>query len=384
VSGGVGSYAGAPPEQAQALLTIDLDALVANWRMLSARAGAAECSAVVKADAYGVGLEPAARALAKAGCRTFFVAQPSEASRLRAALADVAGAQDARIFCLNGLLCEDAALAALLAANAIPVLGSPREFAFWTSRTDRPATIHVDTGMNRLGMSLDEARALAADPQAPRIDLVMSHFASSEVPDAPSNAAQIAAFEQARALFPMARASMANSSGIFLASAPHYDLVRPGYALYGGNPTPDAPNPMLPVARLQARVIQTREVEAGARVGYNSTWIAPGPRRLATIGVGYADGLLRSASGPAGKDGALVYAGAPGAQTPCPVVGRISMDLTVIDATDAPAPSVAPGAFVEILGRSAGVDDLAARAGTIGYEILTSLGRRYARVFLGG
>jgi alanine racemase len=380
VSGARTPYQGPAPEQAQALLTVDLDALTANWRALAARAQGAECAAVVKADAYGVGLEPAARALAKAGCRTFFVAQASEAARLRLALADVAGAQGARIYCLNGLLCEDAVVAALLAADALPVLGSPREFAFWTRQTDKPAAIHIDTGMNRLGMSLEEARALAADPQAGRIELAMSHFASSEAPQEPSNAAQIAAFAQARALFPAARASLANSSGVFLPSAPQYDMVRPGYALYGGNPTPEAPNPMLPVVRLQARVIQTRAVEAGAPVGYNSTWTAPGPRRLATIGLGYADGFLRAGSGPAGRQGALAMAG----DVACPVVGRISMDLTVIDVTDAPAESVAPGSLVEILGRRIGIDDLAARAGTIGYEILTSLGRRYARAYLGG
>ena len=384
MSGPAQSFPGVAPDHAQAILSVDLDALVANWRLLGARAQGADCAAVVKADAYGVGLEPVARALAKAGARTFFVAQASEATRLRAALAEVAGAAQARIYCLNGLLCEDATLAALLAADAIPALGSPREFAFWTSRTDRPAAIHVDTGMNRLGMSLDEARALACDAQAGRIELAMSHFASSEISDAPMNAAQIASFDVVRALFAGARASLANSSAIFLPGAPHYDVVRPGYALYGGNPTPGAPNPMAPVVRLQARVIQTREVEAGASVGYNSTWSAPGPRRLATIGVGYADGLLRAASGPAGQQGAVVFAGAPGRETPCPVVGRISMDLTVIDVSDAPADAVAPGSLVEILGRCAGVDDLAARAGTIGYEILTGLGRRYARVYRGG
>jgi alanine racemase len=181
-------------------------------------------------------------------------------------------------------------------------------------------------------------------------------------------------------MFSNARASLANSSGVFLPTAPHYDLVRAGYALYGGNPTPAAPNPMQNVVRVQAPIIQVRNVEAGAMVGYNSTWRAPSPRRLATIGIGYADGLLRSASGTQDKPAAQVYLG----DAPCPVVGRISMDLSVIDVTDASLEAAAPGAMVELLGSRISVDDLASRANTIGYEILTSLSRRYFRQYVGG
>jgi alanine racemase len=365
------------PEQAQAILTIDLAALVDNWRAMAARTAPAECAAVVKADAYGIGLEPAAQALAAAGCATFFVAHASEAARARAALSAFA---HARVYALNGIAWGAAGAAALLACGARPVIGSLAEWETWLRcAPGAPAALHVDTGMNRLGMSLDEAAQVAADPNAGAVDLVMSHFASSEVADDPLNAAQIALFERARALFPRARASMSNSSGVFLSARPHYDLARAGYALYGGNPTPAAPNPMRPVVRLQAPILQVRRVEAMASVGYNATWHAPGPRTLATIGVGYADGIPRAASGVDGRPGGEAML----AGVRCPFVGRVSMDLIVLDVTQAPQDAAAPGALVELLGHEIGVDDLAARAGSIGYEILTALGRRYCRVYLG-
>ncbi|HEY8580304.1 MAG TPA: alanine racemase C-terminal domain-containing protein, partial [Beijerinckiaceae bacterium] len=204
-------------------------------------------------------------------------------------------------------------------------------------------------------------------------------FVSSEIADDPLNARQIAAFAAVRPRFPQARASLANSSGCFLPQAPYGDLVRPGYALYGGNPTPGAPNPMRAVVRLEAPLLQVREVAGAASVGYNATWAAPGPRRLATIGVGYADGLLRSASGSHGAAGGeAIVAGLR-----CPIVGRISMDLTVLDVTDVPAAEAREGALATLLSDEITIDDLAARAGTIGYEILTSLGRRYARAYVG-
>ena len=268
--------AGPYPDAAGAacgLLTIDLDALAANWRTLRDRARGAECAAVVKADGYGIGLEPAMRALARAGCKTFFVAHLSEAVRARTVSAQAA------IYVLNGLL---PGTAGAYAEHALrPVLGSRDEVDEWADfcrgRGGRlPAAIHVDTGMNRLGLRVEEA--LAGDPLLSRFEpaLLMSHLVSAEASDDPVNARQIAAFARVREAFGRVPASLANSSGIFLPQGPHYELVRPGYALYGGNPTPGFFNPMRPVVRLEARIIQLRTVEAGETAGYNGTWMAPG------------------------------------------------------------------------------------------------------------
>ncbi len=366
----------APParEEAQAILTINLGALVDNWRALSRRCGAAECAAVVKADAYGIGLEPAVQALSQAGCRTFFVAHVSEARLTRAAL----GAGAARIYVLNGLLANADVAHSLIAADATPVIGSLEEWSAWRSfAPGRPCALHIDTGMNRLGASADEARMIAADAGAGAIELVMSHFVASEESHNALNATQIDAFNNMRGLFANARASIANSSGIMLAANPHYDLVRPGYALYGGNPSPGSPNPMKPVVKLEATILRVRPIKAGETVGYNATWTAQRDSVLAAIGVGYADGLLRSASGANGARGGEAIIGG----VRCPFAGRVSMDIIVIDATDAPADALGPGATAQLLGDNITIDDLADRAGTIGYEILTSLGHRYHRVY---
>ena len=242
----------------------------------------AECAAVVKANAYGTGIEIAAPALFEAGCRTFFVAHVGEGARARKAL----GATP-RIFVLNGFE-AGAAVADYAQSDLAPVIGSAEEYSRW--EIGKPYALHVDTGMNRLGLSLAELETRSASPA-----LVMSHFVSAEVPDDPINARQIAAFERARALFPGAPASLANSSGIFLPQRPHYDLVRPGYALYGGNPTPGRENPMRPVVTLEIAVQQTRWIEAGETCGYNARWTAKRRTRLATLLVGYADGLPYSA-----------------------------------------------------------------------------------------
>lgn len=373
---------GPPRHLAQATLTIDLDAIVANWRLLAAQAAPAECSAVVKADAYGTGVEQVAPALAQAGCRTFFVAQASEAVFLRKLLPDAA----IRIYALNGIANGADTVRALLDANIRPVLFSAEDLVLWleTGAAAAGAGLQFSTGMNRLGFAPDEAAALAASlgvtPAAsPRLqlDFVMSHYVSSEIPDDPCNRRQIDAFEAVRAHFPGVPASMANSSGIFLRGAPAYDLARPGYALYGGNPTPGAPNPMRPVVTLEAPVLQVRAVAVGESCGYNATWMARRPSRLATIGVGYADGLLRSAAAP-GKTGARAMVGG----IACPFAGRVSMDLIILDVTDVPAAALRRGAPVVLIGPDTGIDDLAAQAGTIGYEILTGLGRRYNRIYI--
>jgi alanine racemase len=366
-----------------ARLTIDLAALTANWRRLAREAGGAVCAAVVKADAYGTGLEPAAKALWAAGCRVFFVAQLSEAETLRAACPDAA------IYVLNGLL--PGAAPAFARRNLRPVLGSRDEILEWAALSQAggqrlPAALHVDTGMNRLGLPVAEALALAGDELLGAFEpaLVMSHLVGAEEPDHPANARQIAAFLSVREAFAGIPASLANSSGIFLKSRPHFDLVRPGYALYGGNPTPGGANPMAPVVRLEARVIQLRSVEAGASAGYNGQWTATGPRRLATIALGYADGYPRGASGTDAKARAGRPAGeAVVAGRRCPFAGRVSMDLLTLDVTDVPEAALERGGWATLIGDGLELDEVGSRAGTIGYEILTGLGRRYARRHLG-
>ena len=358
--------------EAQAELIIDLGALVANWRSLAARIAPAACAAVVKADAYGLGTERASKALFAAGCRGYFVAQPSEGVRVRASV----GAEPA-IYVLNGLIEGAGRLATYATHDLRPVLGSLDDLRIWSASGlggRIKSALHVDTGMNRLG--LPYAEALAGQAGAPGIALVMSHFVSSEEPNDPLNAQQIARFDAVRAAFPGLEASMANSAGLFLPQRPFHDLARPGYALYGGNPTPDAPNPMRAVVTLRAPIIQTREIGVGASVGYNARWHAKRVSRLATIGVGYADGLPRSLMGTDARSGGEAMV----AGIRCPFAGRVSMDLTIIDVTDVPG-GVRPGDMVELLGDAITVDDMAARAGTIGYEILTNLGRRYARCY---
>lgn len=374
-------HGGPPLAETQGVLTIDLGALVANWRLLRDLSAPAKCAAVVKADAYGIGSEHAAKALHAAGCRTFFVAQASEGVRVRAALKDM---RDARIFALNGLLPEPSVADVFVEHGLRPVLGSLDELRLWLSHTAgrRPFALHFNTGMNRLGIEIaeaEDARAMLAKSGAVP-ELLMSHFVSSEVIDDPLNQKQIDGFAKVRQVFPGIPASVANSSGIFLGQKPYFDLVRPGYALYGGNPTPNLSNPMRSVVKLEAPIIQLRNIEAGETVGYNAQWTARRPTRLATIGIGYADGFPRSAMNTDSKLGAEAVIGG----VICPFAGRVSMDLIVIDVTDAPGDSVYIGAPVELLGEKITVDDLGARSNTIGYEILTGLGRRYHRRYVGG
>lgn len=372
---------------AQAVLTVDLAALAANWRFLRDRAGSAACGAVVKADAYGTGIEHATPALARAGCRTFFTAHVSEGVRARESLrATGLPDADARVFVLNGFHPDLASPALYRDAHLSAVVGSADELLAWKDAAGADpvmtCALHVDTGMNRLGFDPGEAMRLdAATLAGARVSVVMSHFVAAEEPGNPVNARQVALFDDLRrGPLGAVPGSLANSSGIFLPGRPHYDLVRPGFALYGGNPLPGRPNPMRAVVGLTARILQTRTVGAGEAVGYNGRWIAPRPTRLATIGIGYADGLPRNAKTIGGEEGPVALL----AGVPCRLVGRVSMDTSVVDVTDAPAGEVRPGATVEILGGTITVDDLAERTGTIGYEILTSLGRRYRRHYLGG
>lgn len=354
------------------LLTIDLGALAENWRVLARRAGRAECAAVVKADAYGTGLDAAARTLAKAGAKTFFVATFDEAERLRTTL------PDATIYLLNGL---SPATAARLKANRVrPVLGSREEIEEWIAAGGADAALHVDTGMNRLGLSPEEARGIAADQNAQgwKPALLMSHLACADQPAHPLNAKQIAASAELRGLFSGIPVSLCNSAGLLAFPDAHFDLVRPGIALYGGRALATGENPMQPVVTLEARVLALREAPAGTTVGYGARLQLSRDTRLAIIAAGYADGIFRAAGSSDNRKGAEVIA----AGRRCPVMGRISMDLLAIDVTDLAPGAIARGDLVTLLGGGITIDDLALPSRTIGYEVLTALGRRWQRRYL--
>ena len=363
---------------ATGVLTVDLDALVANWRKLEKTAVPAECSAVIKANAYGCGIKPVAQALAKAGCKTFFVATLDEATAARAAV------PSAVLYVLNGFVQNTGDAYARI--DARPVIGDLNELAEWDVFCRRTAwrgaaAIHIDTGMQRLGLSVTEAQGLIPRINAGDhgISLVMSHLACAENLHHPMNARQLAAFRKIAGEFTGVPASLANSSGVFLGSAFQFDIVRPGAALYGVNPTPEADNPMLPVVELKARILQIRDVERGESVGYGGNWTARRPTRLAIVAAGYADGYFRAGSSNDGTRGAEVMV----AGKRCPVAGRISMDLMAVDVTDVEKSAVRRGHMVTLIGEGITVDELAHHFGTIGYEVLTSLGSRYARLYKG-
>ena len=368
--------AGPPAAQAGGVLTIDLGALCENWHTLAQRALPSECAAVVKADAYGCGLEPVAKALARAGCKTFFVADLDEARRARAA------APDAAIYVLGGLMPGTGP--AFAEINARPVIGNLLELAEWdafvaAAEWNGGAALHVDTGMNRLGVTPDEAAALAPRIRAENhgIALLMSHLACAQTPEHPLNRKQIDLFREIRLLYRGIPSSLANSSGVFLGDAAHCDVVRPGVALYGVNPTPGRANPMRPVVGLQARILQVRHVARGEGVGYDAAWTARHASRIAIVAVGYGDGFPRAAGATDSTPGVdAIIAGKR-----CPIAGRVSMDLIAIDVSDLPEGAARRGEMATLIGDGISVDTVANIAGTIGYEILTRLGRRYHRIY---
>jgi alanine racemase len=360
-------------------LTIDLDAVEANWRALAHKLLTVECAAVVKANAYGLGLEPVTAKLAKAGCKTFFVADIAEARRARTR------AREAAIYVLNGFSPEAADTFAEL--NAQPVINSTAELAEWdafvTAQNWRGgAAIHVDTGMNRLGISADEAAALALRLQQENhgITLLMSHLACAEIAGHPLTANQIRLFRELRMLYHGVPASLANSSGIYVGDTAHFDLARPGAALYGINPTPGQTNPMRNVVELNGRILQVRKVAQGDTVGYGAAWTARRASRIAVVALGYADGLLRAGSGVDRKGGSTAIV----AEKSCPVVGYVSMDLACVDVTDLADSAVRRGDMATFIGENLPIDEAAASAGTIGYEILVRLGPRCHLVYRGG
>ena len=363
-----------------AILTIDLGALADNYRDLCERATKAECAAVVKADAYGLGMAQAAPALWRAGCRTFFVATITEATDLRALL------PDAVVYVLNGLL---AGTAPLFRKNDLrPVLNSAieiREWAGYCERVREPlaCAVHIDTGMNRLGLSASEVAEILDLPalwQTFTLSLVMSHLACADDPSHTKNATQRARFDTARARFPETLASLANSAGILLGHGYHYGLVRPGIALYGGHPQRQGEVPFRSVVHLMGRILQTRAAAEGESVGYGATRTLTRPTRIGIVAAGYADGLFRALSAGDGEEGLTAYLG----PYPAPILGRVSMDLIAVDVTDIPDAYAQRGAWVELLGPNVSAHAMALQAGTIDYEVLTSLGTRATRRYIGG
>ncbi len=357
------------------ILRVDLDAIADNYRALASRVAPASCGAAVKADGYGLGVRPVVRALWAAGCRDFFVAHPTEGLDVRDEL------PDARVHILNGPQPE--AIDEYLHANLIPVLNSLGDVALWrTAAAERgtalAADLHLDTGMCRLGLDLSETERLLNDAehllQGIDLQLTMSHLASADDPESDQSARQLALFRDATARLGRGTLSFANSSGIFLGADYHFDIARPGIALYGCNPRPNADNPMRNPVTLRARILQVREISAGETVGYGATFRATQPMKIATVPIGYADGFHRigSNTGMTNVDGHLA-----------PVIGRVSMDLITLDVTDLPEPLRQQGTWVEFLGAHRTPDDLARDWQTIPYEVLTGLGRRYRREYKG-
>lgn len=356
-------------EHAGAVLTVDLGALAENWRRLAALAAPARCAAVVKANAYGLGLAECAPALWAAGAELFCVAHLDEGIALRATL------PEAEILILHGPFPRTEA--EFRERRLTPVLNDFGQLESWRATGGGRAALHLDSGLNRLGLGAREADLLAAEPErlaGVQLAAVISHLVAAEDADDPTNEAQRARFAASLADLPPARASLANSSGIFLGPHFHFDFVRAGAALYGVNPTPGRPNPMREVARLQGKILSVRDIGAGEHVGYGAAYTAEKPRRIATVATGYADGYVRALGNraKAGLGGRLV-----------PVVGRVSMDLLTLDVTGAPEGAARPGALVDLIGGAVPIDDVAAEAGTIAYELLTRLGSRFHRVYRG-
>lgn len=359
---------------ASGYLTIDLGALRDNYLTLCRLAPNAMTSAVVKADAYGLGADVVAPVLYDAGCRHFFVAHIDEGISLRRRIAG-----DADIFVLNGLQpgneisCADMSLT--------PVINSLEQLAQWTAYAKTldktlPAILQFDTGMSRLGMAPSEIDALKNAPElldGIAITFIMSHLACADEPENAANGAQLAAMRKTAQMFPDVPVCFANSGGVFLGADFHNALMRPGIALYGGAPSTLRPNPMKPVVRLDVAVVQTRTVPADTLVGYGGTHRTASETRLATVAAGYADGLPRSLS----NRGAAYFNGVR-----LPIAGRVSMDSISIDITALPEGTLTHGSLVQLIGPDQTLEDIAEDAGTIAYEILTGLGQRYRRTYI--
>ncbi|ODA68411.1 Alanine racemase, biosynthetic [Methyloligella halotolerans] len=368
------------PAGAPGLVTIDLDALASNYRHLRERAAPAECAAVVKADAYGLGAAKVAPVLWREGCRTFYVATLAEGRSLRALL------PEATIYAFDGLMPRTADLFADLEVR--PVLNSIDEIREWAAHCRMagkrlPAGLHLDSGMNRLGLPEAELDAVASDRallESFELSLVMSHLACSDTPEHPKNQAQRDRFDALRRRLPDVPASLANSGGVMLGESYHFNQVRPGIALYGGQPAAGNDHRFENVVTLESRILQLRTSPAGDTIGYGATRHIDAPRRIATIAAGYADGISWLLSAGDGKPPLSVYLG----PHPAPVMGRISMDLITVDVTDIPDEYASRGAMVQIIGPRQPIEAIAEQAQTVNYEILTNLCRRAARRYVGG
>ncbi|HKZ97208.1 MAG TPA: alanine racemase [Hyphomicrobiaceae bacterium] len=368
----------AVPAGATGVITIDLGQLGANWQALAKLVHPAQCGAVVKANAYGLGADRVVPALARAGCRTFFIATATEAHAARRLV------PSATLFALDGLL--PGAGSDLRRAGAVPVLSSLAEVREWASLVEGqaekvPTALHVDTGLNRLGMPEHEVEELVRDSRIlDRLDvrLVMSHLVSADDPEDPRNERQLAAFERLRGRLPRAPASLAASDGLMLGARYHFDLVRPGYALYGGQAFRGGPTPVGPVVRVSARILQIRDVAPGETVGYSASWRARRASRVAVVAAGYADGLPRSLSAPDGHAGGMIAIRG----RPAPIVGRVSMDLITVDVTELGDLALERGELVDLIGPGLTIEAMGSAAGTIGYEVLTRLGPRFPRVYV--
>lgn len=354
-------------------LIIDLTALARNYDRLAADLAPAAAAAVVKADAYGLGVQRVATKLHAHGCRNFFVAEAVEALRLRPVLDP-----DAMIYVLNGLQPGDESRCAQ--SGIVPVINSLEQWRQWAKTAEAlgrklPAVLQFDTGMSRLGVAPEERAILAGLIAAGswiEVRFLMSHLASADDTTSEHNRKQLVEMNRIAEEFPRFSVCFANSGGIFLGKDYHAVLARPGIALYGGAPTADRPNPMEPVVSLDVAVVQTRTVPAGACVGYNGAHVTVRETRLATIAAGYADGLPRSLGGR----GAVYCDGIR-----LPILGRVSMDSITVDISALPEGRLRLGSLVEVIGPHQTLEDLARDAGTISYEILTSIGRRYERLY---
>jgi alanine racemase len=372
---------------AGASLTIDLDALKQNYAALAAICGPARTAGVVKADAYGLGIARVAPALAAAGCRDFFVALPEEGLAVRQAV------PEATIFVLNGLISEESG-SLYLEQSLVPVLNSPADVRLWetfcgVSGARLPCAINVDTGMNRLGMTPTEALAFAEEnglTRAVEPVLVMSHLACADELGHPMNRRQFEEFLRVRAAFPGIESSLVNSAGTLLGEAYHHSLTRPGIAVYGGAIASGVKNPMRTVVTAEARVAQVRQARAGETVSYGATQRLERDTVIAVAAIGYADGYPRAASA---SGVALRRTDLPGGHgfikgRRVPILGRVTMDLTMFDVTDLGPDMVVKGDLIELFGPNLPIDEAAEAAGTISYELLTRLGRRYHRRYVEG
>ncbi len=353
----------------QPLLTVDLAAVAENWRRLDALSGEAECGAVCKADAYGLGAERVAPALLAAGARSFFVATLDEGLQLRRALGD-----GPTVYILNGASGDGIEEAA--AAGLLPVLSAPEQVEDACARSgDAPlaCALHADTGMNRLGLAETYLKRLEEQDAHRRLDvrLLVSHLGCADNPDNPANARQADRFDavwaRMRRLFPDARPSLAATAGLLLGGRYLQRMTRPGIGLYGGLPFAEARR----TVRLEAPVLQVREIAEGESVGYGGDWTAPRPSRIATLAIGYADGVLRSFAAAG-----FAWIG----ERRAPLAGRVNMDLVTLDVTD--VPEARAGAAAELLGPRQSIDEMARAAGTIGHEILAALHGRCKRRYL--